>query len=302
MQPAMEKVLAKVQEDAKVTKGEEATYRKVKITPKLAEDILALQDPQTNRKLDQGRVTWLAGVIEQGKWNSDVGSILMTKDGRLIDGQHRLSAVVKSGKAITAMVLFGADPDAIKFVDTGKRRTTGQTLAIMGKKMPAIRLATANLLAHFERIAATDEAVSIAPRNLILDPDSVLEYLEKYHVELEAMASVLFEHGAACVYAPLVFAAKKYPKETHEALNFIKEGQITNSIFKTFHLGQKRLLRKGLGSGTERAETVLYVFDLIKALVQKKAPKAAQLTKLKDGPEVHTELVRFFSDSKRSLN
>lgn len=294
MQPAMEKVLTKIQDEVI-----NSNDHKVKVTPRLAQDILALQDPETNRKLDQGQVQRLATLIEDGKWNEDVGSILVTAEGRLIDGQHRLSAVLKANKPITVTMRFNVDQNAIKFIDTGKRRTTGQTLAIMGKRLPAIQLATMNLLAYFERMAEakSGEEISIAPKNLILDPDSVLDYQKKYAKELEMMSSVLFEHGAACVYAPLVFAAKRNPEAAGDALTFIKEGQVSNKMLEKFHQGQKRLLRKGLGSGSERAETILYVFDLIRALVEKKAPKS--FTKLKDGSVAHTELVRFFTNEKK---
>jgi hypothetical protein len=295
MQPAMEKIVSKIQEEVVNTQD-----HKVKVTPKLAGDLLALQDPNANRKLDMGNVQRLAKLIEDGKWNEDVGSILVAKNGRLIDGQHRLRAIIESGKSITVTVRFGVDENAIKYVDTGKKRTTGQTLAIMGKRMPAIQLATANLLAYFERMVESEEPMTIAPRNLVLDPDSVVEIQERYGKELESMGSILFEHGAACVYAPLVFAAKKFPDAAHTALTFIKEGQVTNKVLERFHPGQKRLLRKGLGSGSERAETILFVFDLVKAIAEKKAPKA--LTKLRTDAKTHTDLVQFFSKNVRAVN
>jgi hypothetical protein len=276
-------------------KKADVTYHKVKVTPTLAQEILAAQGPDTNRRLDSFQVNRLAELIKAGKWNEDVDSVKVSKTGRLLDGQHRLNAVIKAAKPVMMLFATGVPEDAIKYVDTGKRRTTGQTLQILGQQVSAIRLAAANLLAHFERLGSRQsDPQSITARFATLDPDSVLEVLERYEKELGDMGSVLNEHNAAAVYAPLVYAAKRFPKEAAMAMEFIKDGQVAGDpILAKFHAAQKRLSRKDLGSGTDRAEASLLVLDLVKAIVNGKPPKA--LTKVDEGAQAHADLLRFFS-------
>jgi hypothetical protein len=50
--------------------------------------------------------------------------------GRLIDGQHRLAAVVQSGVTVQMWVITGADPETFGVVDTGLARRPTQFLRV----------------------------------------------------------------------------------------------------------------------------------------------------------------------------
>lgn len=294
MQTTITEALNKIQSSPLTARKADVTYHKVKVTPKLAQEILAAQGPDTNRRLDAFQINRLAELIREDKWNEDVDSIKISKTGRLIDGQHRLHAVIRAARPVMMLFATGVPEDTIKYIDTGKRRTTGQTLQILGKQVAAIRLATANLLAHFERLAAqVADPQSLTSRLTTLDPDTVLEVLARYDQQLGLMAPVLNEHNAAAVYAPLVFACRRFPDAARQAMDFIKDGQVGgNEIFQKFHAAQKRMSRNDLGSGTDRAEASLVILDLCKALATGKAPRA--LTKLEDGGQAHAGLLRFF--------
>lgn len=296
MQTAIAEALTKIQAAPTTARKADVTYHKVKVTASLAQDILSAQVQDQNRKLDNFQINRLTELIKNGKWNEDVDSIKVSKTGRLIDGQHRLHAVIRSGvKSVTMLFATGVPEETIKFIDTGKRRTTGQTLQILGQTVPAIRLAAANLLHHFEKLGnPSNDPQSITARLTALDPDSVLEVLERYEKQLAAMNTVLNEHNAAAVYAPLVYAARKFPDAAAKAMDFIKDGQVLgDEILAKFHTAQKRLSRRDLGSGTDRAEASLFVLDLVKAIHLGKAPKA--LTKVDEGAQAHADLLRFFS-------
>lgn len=279
---------------------ESVTYYKVKVTPALAQGILAAQGENLNRKMDTFNVIKLVDLIKSGKWAEDVDSIKITRGGRLVDGQHRLRAVVVADRAVTMLIAMGVPDDVIKYIDTGKRRTTGQTLQILGTKVPAIRLAAANLLAHFERLAQLPktEAVRITARFPTLDPDSVTEILERYEPQLTAVNPVLNEYNAAAIYAPLAYAAAKYPEATQAAMDFIRDGQVAGSeILQRFHGAQKRLNRRDLGSGTDRAEAELFVLDLVRALQTGKAPR--QLVRVESDAQEHIDLLAFFTPAAK---
>lgn len=75
-----------------------------------------------NRRLDDRNVERIVRDIKAGKWVFDGNPIRFDKDGNIIDGQHRLWAIVKSGKQVQSMVVRGLDNEAKMTIDTGKAR------------------------------------------------------------------------------------------------------------------------------------------------------------------------------------
>lgn len=102
------------------------------ITPAKARQIL--KGNTHNRPLNEDFVLSLAQAIESGEWKLNGESIIIADDGSVIDGQHRLEAIVLSGKAIASLVARGVDPAAFETVDVGMKRTAGHMLAIDGEK------------------------------------------------------------------------------------------------------------------------------------------------------------------------
>lgn len=91
------------------------------ITPAKAAKML--EHNTTNRRV---RYQWrdqLAQAIEDGRWRLTHQGIAFNCDGTLIDGQHRLMAIVKAGKPVTMYVTRGMDRDALYAIDQGKGRT-----------------------------------------------------------------------------------------------------------------------------------------------------------------------------------
>jgi hypothetical protein len=70
--------------------------------------------------------------MENDEWLVTGETIVFDWFDRLIDGQHRLKAVVKSGKSIDALVVRGIDPKAQNRMDGGIRRTFRDQLTLDG--------------------------------------------------------------------------------------------------------------------------------------------------------------------------
>lgn len=68
-----------------------------------------------------------------GRWKVNGDTICLNGD-RLLDGQHRLAAVVASGVTIQSFVIDGLPSDVFNTKDVGKRRSGGDTLGIIGEK------------------------------------------------------------------------------------------------------------------------------------------------------------------------
>lgn len=101
------------------------------ITPALAADWLK-SNAEYNRKERPRWVHELAASIKDGRWVINGESIVFDEDGFLIDGQHRLSAVVESGIPIRSVVVRDVSRDSFKTIDSGHRRTGADRLSFIG--------------------------------------------------------------------------------------------------------------------------------------------------------------------------
>jgi len=99
-----------------------------KITPKDAENILKHRNKR-NRKTSIELVDFLADQMEKGQWVLNGESIIFDKNGMLSDGQHRLSAVLKSGLSFSFFCVFNVSETAKNTIDTGKNRSFADVLS-----------------------------------------------------------------------------------------------------------------------------------------------------------------------------
>lgn len=106
-----------------------STY--VDMTPELAQRYLETQ--VHNRNVNEHWVEALAFAMERGDWTEDGNSIKMDSNGHLIDGQHRLRAVIRSGKTLRMEVKSGFPHEAIHVIDSFTRaRSTADVLTLDG--------------------------------------------------------------------------------------------------------------------------------------------------------------------------
>ena len=88
------------------------------------------RNAEFQRKVRPNRVQEYAEEMRAGRWCDNGETIKMDELGRLIDGQHRLRAVIESGTAQVMTVAYGLPADAYKTIDAGLgRRLTDVTVA-----------------------------------------------------------------------------------------------------------------------------------------------------------------------------
>ena len=99
------------------------------ITPSKAKEYL--EHNHINRNINKARVTAYANDMKRGAWQTNGESIKFNKKGELIDGQHRLSAIVLSNVEVATLVLKDIDND-INLYDRGRTRDVKDALIIDG--------------------------------------------------------------------------------------------------------------------------------------------------------------------------
>lgn len=100
----------------------------VQVSPEMATKWL--EGNTHNRPINQETVNRYARDMAAGRWKVTHQAIAWDKDGRLVDGQHRLWAILQSGATVPLLVIHGLDISAQTVIDTGLSRSTWQRLSL----------------------------------------------------------------------------------------------------------------------------------------------------------------------------
>lgn len=111
----------------------ELEIKRVHVTPALATEWLT-KNVNNYRKLRRQQVNELKNALEQGLWKVTHQGIAFDKEGNLVDGQHRLTAIAESGITAEVMVAFGVEIDTVDYMDIGAKRQFSDVLARRGEK------------------------------------------------------------------------------------------------------------------------------------------------------------------------
>ena len=114
------------------------------ISPELAETYLATSS--ANRNVSHTRVLTLASEMNAGKWQLNGQTIVISDTGKLLDGQHRLFAIVEHGKPVQMTVVTGVDEKSFHTIDTGKSRSSGDIAGMAGIANPNLVTAAAAMI------------------------------------------------------------------------------------------------------------------------------------------------------------
>lgn len=89
-----------------------------------------------NRPVRKRHVEFLAGEIKNGNWQINGQAIVIAEDEQVLDGQHRLLAIIEAGVAIKTMVVYGISAAAFSTIDTGAVRTSADALCLHFSEYP----------------------------------------------------------------------------------------------------------------------------------------------------------------------
>ena len=110
-------------------KPNQVNARTVLVTPTKAAAWLA--NNAGNRPLSPARVERYAAQMREGHWELNGETIILGPGDELIDGQHRLSALVAADVKLQMLVARGVAMAARPTVDTGRTRSLSHIVAMM---------------------------------------------------------------------------------------------------------------------------------------------------------------------------
>lgn len=102
------------------------------ITPIIAKEFLS--NNPNNRKLSKESINRYANSIRHRKWFETADPICISTSGQLMNGQHRLHAILQTGVTIPLAVARNVEEKAFYVMDSGKKRSFADVLSILGEK------------------------------------------------------------------------------------------------------------------------------------------------------------------------
>lgn len=101
------------------------------ITPQMATTYLESRHDR-QRKITKNRVTQYAGEMVAGRWSDSQDAIAFDKNGKLINGQHRMAAVVLADTPSEFLVVTGMHDACMKVMDSQQNRSQCQRMFMSG--------------------------------------------------------------------------------------------------------------------------------------------------------------------------
>lgn len=183
------------------------------VTPQLAEDWLTHCNTH-NRKLIDAHVDYLAAEMKAGRWRLTHQGIAFSVNRVLLDGQHRLWAIVMSEQTVPLRIFVNEPPEAMDVLDTGKRRSNDQILSLAGDLGQVSTLELATLRATLAGLGRRQR------RSPGIEREQLLRHREAIQFALEAMGSTRKYRGLRTASTLSVLARAWYSCDHHALRHF----------------------------------------------------------------------------------
>lgn len=234
----------------------------MKITPDIATDWLADKWGE-QRGIRDGHVNRLALDMEAGRFVVSPDAILRVK-GKLANGQHRLSAVVKTGKAQSFLVMESNDEQLYKVIDAGLKRTVGDALigapyhAVLPSIARWVQMYYAKMIMQSSR-GASDMANGVQPTQRML-----IEFCQEHQALLSEAATFVNPFYAKTKLMPQSIGGAIYVLASIHTGNVDKAKAFIEQVYDGGPSNSASDLRNRLISnkGSKAKVTLGYIFGI----------------------------------------
>jgi hypothetical protein len=241
------------------------------ITPELAATLLKLE--VNNRTSSSNHVSSYAKSMKEGSWKTTHEGIAFNNKGELVDGGHRLRAIIEANVSVTMLVTWDLDEDAINFVNNGRPRNHTDALEFAGislekrKDLMAFARGCAYMLLHEKNNyggitqagaqVKNDEIVNFVKNNLTELKESFDELQELFKTSKDVRINQLF-----AVYQ---IAKKENPLKMYKFLEIVS-GRIETTEKCPANAYKLRMEKNSKTHSNKRMKTKESYFLLVDAV------------------------------------
>ena len=163
------------------------------VTPEMAKEYLTKNTDNRNKR--GWWVSGLAGQIKRGEWIPTHQGVGITESGRLIDGQHRLEAIIEANIPVEMMVTTGVRDDAYKVLDNGIKRTLADLTGINTKTAEVCRVLSRFIYSGNSNTSA-EQCLQVYNTGVGEVSDNLIEYCGK---NIKVYSSAMVRTAAICL-------------------------------------------------------------------------------------------------------
>lgn len=236
----------------------------INITPEKAKEMLE-KNMKNNRNIRHDVVQRYARIMKAGGWNLTHQGIAFDTNGALIDGQHRLNAIIEANVPVEMMVTYDVEhnPGEVLTIDTGRKRTTQNIMQISGI-MDEVYRNTSPYVSSYMRWKM--------PGKRAAEPAEIIAYIDRHYDDCELLNEVTRRNGNAKRIPSLVGAAMLgaiYRGENPDALYRFSDVYRKNDVSHCEDYNPRHALNirdyvrdhRDSGESLTRIESAIYAFS-----------------------------------------
>lgn len=204
--------------------GQKIIIELVTVTPEMASEWLKRNEHNRNKKPKQ--LAKITRSMDLGEFRFAGDPIRFDKKQRLIDGQHRLTAIVRSGEAQPLLVMSGFDEEIQMHVDQNSVRQAGDQVMMFG---PADK--GGNNWASIARLIIRWDAGDLVSNILVPSNVEIVAFCEEHPDQMRrAVTAANSQYRRVGTRKPVVGAVHFFAEEIDAAL--------CAEFFRTFATGE----------------------------------------------------------------
>lgn len=241
-----------------IERGQHEVFSEVTtVTPGLAQELLR-RNPD-NRNIKPAKAAHFTADMIAGRWTFNGEPLLISKDGLLNDGQHRVQALIDANTSIPMVIVFGLDRESRTTVDQGSARTAGDYLHMGGS-------AYANQCASIARVVlAYEQSGGKHMRDVhrFTNAQIVARVNADPHIRSAAEYALSVQKHTHSFAAPAIIGSAFYilsqinPAEARQYMDAVTLGEGLR-LFDPAHTVREALLKYGKGSRQPKIEMILH--------------------------------------------
>lgn len=267
-------------------------FKMASITPAMARKFLS--NNSSNRNIRPRKVAEYKRSMEQGFWRITGDGISLSDDGALLDGQHRLQAIIEHGKPISMAVIKGVDNGAQQYMDCGTpRRISDNLLMFDGQKNAT------GIVAIVKALQLFDEGVW---QPMVID--EVRKSMKKYRAQFDWYCDIKTSAlpTTAYFFAPLVWCHRHGWGDEVEM--FVTEMATMEGLSKgspVIALTRALDRKQGVNSGGYTTSLIfaMITFNALKAYVEDESLEASRLLPSPKGFDYFNSEIKTFPKRRK---
>lgn len=225
------------------------------ITPEMAK--VYLGENGINRNISLSRVNCFADDMKKGNWQLNGEGIHFNTKGVLINGQHRLSAIIKAN-CIVPMLVIRNVPDEVNLYDRGRNRNIVDSFIISGMSKD---------VANATNVAIAKLYYYVHTGNSQVSESAIMNFLVRYEESLKKIHYMCNTKGSSKGYRVNIRNAS-----ITLALLHALESEVDANVLQRF----VEVLRTGMHNGEQEFAATTLRNDLIQGIKDMSRNSAAR--------------------------